>query len=176
MTDLLVGCGSNRLRRINIGGKTDWSDLVTLDVNDAHKPDIVHDLTVRPLPFEDETFDEIHAYEVLEHLGQQGDWRTWFAEWNEWYRILKPGGVICGTSPWWQSVWAWADPGHTRVLSPEALCFLNQPEYTKQVGDTAMSDYRTVFKGDFDCVLMQMSGEHQFAFALRAIKPSRISI
>lgn len=176
MTDLLVGCGSNRLRRINIGGKTDWSGLVTLDANGGHKPDVIHDLTVRPLPFEDDTFDEIHAYEVLEHLGQQGDWRTWFAEWNEWYRILKPDGVICGTSPWWRSVWAWADPGHTRVLSPEALGFLNQPAYTKQVGETAMSDYRSVFKGDFDCILMQMMGEHQFAFALRAIKPSRISI
>lgn len=176
MTELLIGCGSNRDRRLRIDGRSSWSQLVTLDMNGDHKPDVVHDLTVRPLPFEDNSFDEIHAYEVLEHLGQQGDWQTWFAEWNEWYRILKSGGVICGSSPWWQSVWAWGDPGHTRMITPDGFVFLNQPEYTKQVGKTAMSDYRFIFRGDFDPVFMNRVGEHQFAFALRAIKPSRISI
>lgn len=174
--ELLVGCGSNKSRKLAINGKEGWTELYTLDMNADHKPDFVHDLTKRPLPFVDDTFDEIHAYDVLEHLGQQGDWRTFFEEWNEWYRILKPGGVICGISPKWDCIWAWGDPGHTRVLSAASFVYLQQPEYTKQVGTTAMTDYRFVYKGDFDGEFLEDVNEQQFAFALRAVKPSRISI
>jgi SAM-dependent methyltransferase len=173
--ELLVGAGRRHERRIAIDGRMGWSELVTLDINPDHEPDVVWDLTKRPLPFEDDTFDEIHAYEVLEHLGTQGDWRAWFEEWSEWYRILKPGGLIVGTSPCWDNVWAWGDPGHTRVMTVEAFTYLSQPEYTRQIGVTAMTDYRFVFRGDFDLAHAKAeSGTLQFG--LQAVKPSRISI
>ena len=155
-------------------GRPDWAALTTLDINADHKPDVVWDLTKRPLPFPDDTFDEIHAYDVLEHLGQQGDWRSFFEEWSEWYRILKPGGVLCGISPKWDSPWAWGDPGHTRIISPECFTYLHQPEYTRQVGITPMTDYRFVFRGDFDPVLREVV-EHAFCYILQAVKPSRIT-
>jgi SAM-dependent methyltransferase len=66
------------------------------------------------LPFDDNTFDEIHAYEVLEHIGKQGDWMRILREWSEWWRILKPGGHLYASSPLWSSEWAWGDPGHTQ--------------------------------------------------------------
>jgi SAM-dependent methyltransferase len=173
--ELLAGAGTRRERLFGFNGKKDWDELVTLDINPDHKPDVVHDLTVLPLPFPDDTFDEIHFYEVLEHLGQQGDYRAWFAEWSEWWRILKPGGVVCGTSPTATSPWAWGDPGHTRIVSAEAMTFLSQSEYDAQIGKTPMTDYRFCYKADFVPLMMQTEGR-QLAFALRAIKPSRISI
>jgi SAM-dependent methyltransferase len=173
--ELLVGAGRRHERLIAINGDRPWNKLVTLDINPDHKPDVVWDLTKRPLPFDDDTFDEIHAYEVLEHLGTQGDWRAWFGEWSEWWRILKPGGVIVGTSPSWDNVWAWGDPGHTRVMTTEAFTYLSQAEYTKQIGVTAMTDYRFVFRGDFDLVYAN-THEGTLQFGLQAVKPSRISI
>jgi SAM-dependent methyltransferase len=172
--DLLVGCGLNRTRRIPWGNRTEWSGLVTLDMNPDHKPDVLHDLTKRPLPFDDDQFDEIHAYDVLEHLGQQGDWRTFFAEWNEWYRILKPDGVLCGISPRWDSPWLFGDPGHTRFIGTESFVYLDQSAYAQQVGVTAMTDYRFVYRGDF-VVVDQARAEHQLLYVVKAIKPSRIS-
>lgn len=173
--ELLLGAGSRRVKQLVWQGRSDWAALTTLDINADHKPDVVHDLTVLPLPFADNTFDEIHGYEIFEHLGRQGDWRSFFAEFSEFWRILKPDGVLLGTSPGPQSNWAWGDPGHTRVMSPEMFTFLVQPQYTAQIGVTPMTDYRFVYKADFEPRLLHIEGG-QFSYILQAVKPSRISI
>ncbi len=171
--ELLIGCGSDKTRRLAFNGQENWQDLVTLDMNPDHKPDVVWDLSVRPLPFANSSFDSISAFEVLEHLGQQGDWRSFFDEWNEWYRLLKPGGHFFGTSPHWQSPWAWGDPGHTRVITQECFVFLCQPQYTAQVGKTPMTDYRFCYDGDFDLRHTRVNSAQQIEYVLEAIKPSR---
>jgi SAM-dependent methyltransferase len=153
----------------------EWRNLVTLDNVASHKPDIVHDLNHGLLPFESDSFDEIHAYEVLEHLGKQGDAEWLFAQFSDYWRVLKPGGLLCASCPTWHSIWAWGDPSHTRIISPGTLVFLDQAEYTKQIGKTAMSDFRHIYKADFRAVLAEEQGE-SFFFALEAVKPSRISV
>jgi len=172
--ELLVGCGSRREKIINTADKPDWTKLVTLDINADHNPDVVHDLNQVPWPFDDDTFDEIHAYEVMEHLGQQGDFKSFFDSWSEIWRILKPDGVFVGTSPAEKSPWLWGDPGHTRVISPACLTFLNQEQYRQQVGNTPMTDYRFCYKADFDPVYIKTEG-HTFIYVMKAIKPSRCS-
>ena len=147
--ELLLGCGSSRVKQLSYGGRAEWSALTTLDHNADHAPDVVHDLESFPLPFADDTFDECHAYCVLEHLGRQGDWRFFFAQWSDFWRVLKPGGVFCGIVPHPSSPWAWGDPSHTRVIPPQSIAFLDQAQYTEQVGRTAMSDFRVCYKADF---------------------------
>lgn len=174
--ELLAGCGSNREKKLKKSGSSGWAKLVTLDFNADHNPDVVHDLTKLPYPFEDNTFDELHFYDVLEHLGQQGDFLTFFAQFSEFWRILKPDGVLFGISPGPQSPWLWADPSHTRAILPESLTFLDQTEYKKQVGKTPMSDFRWCYNADFQVEHSQVdTPSHQHVYALRAIKPSRIS-
>lgn len=175
MTELLLGCGASRLKKLGWKNREPgWSNLITLDVTDIHKPDVVHDLAVLPLPFEDNKFDEIHAYEVMEHVGQQGDWRFFFAQWSDIWRILKPDGVFIGTSPCWDSSWAWGDPGHTRIVSAESFTFLHQPSYTAQVGISPMTDYRFCYQADFDVEHLHINDAEQLEYVLRAVKPSRI--
>ena len=48
--ELLVGCGTNRKKRLAYPNRREWRDLVTLDMNEDHKPDVVWDLEKMPLP------------------------------------------------------------------------------------------------------------------------------
>jgi len=149
-SELLLGCGHLRKKRLKQPEQGDeWQNLVTLDVNPACNPDVVHDLNVTPWPFQDEEFDEVHAYEVLEHIGRQGDYKSFFDHFNELYRILKPGGILYASTPTWSGMWAWSDPGHTRIISEGSLIFLNRDNYD-ETGATQMTDYRDIYKGDFE--------------------------
>jgi predicted SAM-dependent methyltransferase len=120
------------------------------------------------LPFEANTFDEIHAYEVLEHTGAQGDYRFFFWQFSDFWRVLKPNGHLLVTCPSRHSVWALGDPSHTRVLQKEMLVFLNQDAY-KAVGTTSISDFRGIYKADFKHIHVN-EDEEKFHFILKAIK------
>jgi SAM-dependent methyltransferase len=165
--ELLLGCGADHSRRIGVEGRQGWDDLTTLDVNADHSPDIVHDLNHFPWPIEDDSFDEIHAYEVVEHLGTQGDWMAFFDFFTEIHRILKPGGKFAATCPSYKSMWAWGDPSHTRVITRGSLVFLSQAEYERQAGNTPMSDFRYYYKVDFLPIWVNETDE-QLAFVVEA--------
>lgn len=170
MPELLLGCGTNREKRVKHGDiEKGWTALTTLDIDPATGCDVVHDLNVLPYPFDDNAFDEIHAYECLEHCGRQGDARFFFAQFEELHRILKPNGLLIGTVPAWDSPWAWADPQHVRVLPKEAFYLLHRPLYDQEVGKTSLTDYRNIYKASFTPLAFN-EGEHQLGFVLRADK------
>jgi SAM-dependent methyltransferase len=174
---LLLGCGHSRKKKLWIGYGNVFDRLRTLDINPACKPDVVHDLCKLPLPFARDSADEIHLYDVLEHTGQQGNWLWFFEQFEEFWRILKPGGHLFGICPVWNGAWAWGDPGHTRVIQPETLTFLSQAVYAAELDGaepTNRTDYRRIWRGDFDLVWHQdLVPGATWGFALRAIKPAR---
>lgn len=162
--ELLLGCGRDRRKMLSPDGEKEWQNLTTLDVDLACNPDVRWDLNDLPLPFEDETFDEIHAYEVLEHVGVQGDYKTFFAQFTEFHRILKPGGHFLASTPCWDSKWAWGDPGHTRVINEGSLVFLTQENY--ETPNSPITDYRDIYKVDFSVEGVQEQNE-RFYFVLK---------
>jgi hypothetical protein len=193
--ELLIGCGHARDKRLDPRSLTPgapkpvWrGQLDTLDLYAECRPDWVCNLESVPWkvhhPDDDvspvgellptDFYDEVHAYEVLEHLGSLGDYRAFFAHFAEIWRILKPDGHLCATVPSFHSRWLFGDPGHTRAILPESLVFLTQPQYDAQAGRTPMSDYRRDYRADFDLVLSR--DDHQtHRFVLKAVKPSRIT-
>lgn len=170
--ELIIGCGSSSDKRLSVDGSATFENPTRLDINPDHNPDVVWDLNQMPYPFEDNTFDEIHAYEVLEHCGTQGDYKFFFAQFSELWRILKPDGHLLATCPSKDSVWALGDPSHTRIMQKENLVFLHQAEYEKQVGKTPMSDFRNIYKADFKPCAFQDDGE-TFWFILKALKTQK---
>lgn len=196
--ELLIGCGRARDKRLDprqylpgarvpSGERRTWrGQLETLDYESPCEPTYVWDLNRLPWsrligdeleperaePLPASTYDEIHAYEVLEHLGQQGDFRAFLGVFEEMYRLLKPDGFVCATCPSRYSPWLWGDPGHTRAVTPCSLVFLSQKAYQDQAGRTTMTDYRRVYRGDFD-TLYSFDNHESHVFVLQAVKPAR---
>jgi len=174
--ELLLGCGREHSKRmVPPGGAPGWTELVTADIDPATAPDMVVDLDTlkwRHAFSEFPLFDEIHAYEVLEHLGWQGDALGFFSTFYNCWSLLKPGGYLLASVPSRFSPWLWGDPGHRRAIVPESLTFLVRPEYARQRGRTPMSDYSGLWHGDFD-IVESVDDRRIHRFCLRAVKPVR---
>ncbi len=82
---------------------------VRLDLAPACRPDVVADAN-RTLPFRNDSFDIVGAYDVLEHV----DDLVRVVE--EVHRVLRPGGVLQVTTPHFSSANAYTDPTHRRAL------------------------------------------------------------
>lgn len=186
MTELLLGCGHSRQKLLGLpGAPLEWTDLVTLDRNPKCEPDIICDLNETQWVgasikkshffennwrFKSDIFDEVHAYEVLEHLGQQGDAPAFFATFSNIHRILRSNGVLFATVPSRYSAWLWGDPSHRRVICAESLAFLSQDVIAEnRKRGSAMSDFSDLWTRDFKIVSAQDNRE-RFMFCLQAIK------
>lgn len=191
--ELLLGAGRSRVKRYQAHPTHSrvWRNPagpVTVDINLSCNPDIWCDLNTVPWmgihsgetdfrPFLQNYWDEIHAYQVLEHLGAQGDAAAFFNHFSEIWRVLKPDGYLVAEVPSRYSGWLWGDPSHRRAIVPESLAFLDQTQYQRQCDGpehlrTAMSDFRNLYRGDFRCV-DEADNRSEFVFVLQAVKPSR---
>lgn len=138
MKVLHLGCG--RKGRDLVIETTEPVEILTLDADRRLEPDLVCRLGRDRIPLDDNSIDLAVAIQVLEHIGRQGETADWFFFWEDLYRVLAPGGRVQFESPLYSSVWAWADPSHTRALSPQAFVFFSQESY--RLPASAISPYR----------------------------------
>ena len=72
------------LKKLNLGaGENKKEDYINLDWNNLTEPDVPHNLNTFPYPFNDDTFDLIEAFHILEHLDKPN------LALKELYRVTK---------------------------------------------------------------------------------------
>src|SRR4030043_530344 len=92
--------------KLNLGcGKNILDGYVNLDIVD-YGGNQIHDLNKFPYPFDDNTFGEIIASHILEHLENFHNTIT------ELYRISKQDAIIRVTAPFFLNTKYFGDPDH----------------------------------------------------------------
>lgn len=120
--------------KINIGSGKNWrASYLNIDINDYWKPDIVADIsnefllnkvveTARfgSITIEEGSFDEIIAYDVLEHI------RELISAMTMCLKLLKVGGVFKIKVPYDLSCGAWQDPTHVRAFNERSWLYYTE--------------------------------------------------
>ena len=174
MKIVLIGCGHKTAPQFEFcndaiylyRGNAD-AEITRLDISPDCNPDILFDMNdaqgnVAGLS----GVDEIHAYEVWEHFGRQGDVEGFFRQADCVAASLKPGGLFYVTCPRHDSVWAFGDPQHCRVI-PRVMWDFLSPRMYDQVGKTACSDYRSLLKNDWSIIASQDISDDNYLVILR---------
>jgi Fe-S-cluster containining protein len=104
-----LACGDNRA----LG-------FVGVDMVKTAAADIVWDLNVYPWPWKDGEVEEITCRHFVEHVEDLMKFM------NECYRILKVNGKMNIVTPYYNSVRAWQDPTHVRVISEMTFLYYNK--------------------------------------------------
>lgn len=98
-------------RKLNAGCGRDIKDgWLNLDKKKLPGVNIVHDVEKLPLPFKEETFDEIVCQHVLEHT-------EYTAVLQDMHRVLRKGGSITIRVPHFTSKYNFIDPTHKKMFS-----------------------------------------------------------
>ena len=91
------------------------------------------DLVLGPIPFEDQSFDFVTAYDFLEHIPRVvylPERRLPFVNlMNEIYRVLKPGGIFLSSTPIYPYGAAFRDPTHINILTDETFSLYFDDQY-----------------------------------------------
>ena len=109
---------------LNIGcGKKLIPGAVNLDWIKLPGVDVVHDIEKTPWPFRANEFDEVHAYNILEHVN------NFVKIIEEIHRILKPSGLLILTGPYYMHKDTFTDPTHKRGFTNKTF------QYFEESGD-----------------------------------------
>lgn len=99
-----VGCGNNK-----------FPGAIGLDSNARTKADVIANLDQFPYPFRDDSFGEIRALHVIEHVADV--MRTM----EEFHRLLSPGGRAVIITPHYTDFSSFCDPTHRSHLNSFSL-------------------------------------------------------
>jgi glycosyltransferase involved in cell wall biosynthesis len=127
------------------------------------------DLTVEPIPFDDDSFDYLTAYDFIEHIPRvvyAPHRRNAFIEvMNEVHRVLKPGGLFLSHTPAYPHPVAFRDPTHVNIITDETLpmYFDDQNRWASIYG----------FKGAFKVLRHEWRGPHIVAVMQKVASPDR---
>jgi SAM-dependent methyltransferase len=113
--------------KLNLGcGRRPLAGWVNVDREALPGVDVVFDLetcAATPLPFEDDSFDEIAGIDLIEHVVNVLPLMA------ELWRVAKPGAVCRFALPYGSHDSAWEDPTHVRPYFVNSWSYFGQPNY-----------------------------------------------
>jgi glycosyltransferase involved in cell wall biosynthesis len=124
------------------------------------------DLAIEPIPFDDESFDYLTAYDFIEHIPRviyAPERRNAFVElMNEVHRVLRPGGIFMSHTPAYPHAVAFRDPTHVNIITEETfrLYFDDELRWASIYG----------FKGAFRMLRNEWWGPHLVA-VMQKVEP-----
>ncbi|MBI2045157.1 class I SAM-dependent methyltransferase [Candidatus Pacearchaeota archaeon] len=106
---LNIGCGDKPIKgAINL----DWIKQKGVDV--------VHNIEKTPWPFKKNEFDEVYAYNILEHVD------NFMPIMEEIHRILKPNGLLIVSGPYYMHKDTFTDPTHRRGFTTKSFQYFEK--------------------------------------------------
>lgn len=156
---LNLACG-NRILPARDGWKVTHHDVW------AHRPEITvtHDLEDLPWPWGDSQFDEIFAFDIIEHVQRPIKFI------NELWRIAKDGAKVtvhtCWAGPQSGAREAWRDPTHVRPFHEASFDYFDPLN-----GGIWFENYGKFYSpARFEVVQKSPEPPDNILFVLRAIK------
>jgi SAM-dependent methyltransferase len=99
-----IGCGINK-----------YPGAIGMDLNPRTNADVIADLDQFPFPFRDNSFREVRAMHVIEHVANV------IRVVEEMHRMLVPGGLAVIVTPHYTDYSSYGDPTHRWHLNSFAL-------------------------------------------------------
>jgi SAM-dependent methyltransferase len=146
-----LGCGPSPRNFFNA------DEAYGIDVRDDLDRNILKaDLTIAPIPFPDDFFNYVTAFDFLEHIPRVvyvPERRNAFIElMNEVWRVLIPSGTFLSFTPAFPHGPAFRDPTHVNIITEETF-----PLY---FDDTNRWGAAYGFRGSFKVLSQEWRGPH----------------
>jgi len=132
-----LGCGLDAKNPYNM------DELYGCDIRDRSPDDLSlnfnyfrANLSLDSIPFSDNFFDSVSAYDFLEHIPRQmllpnGVSANPFVNlMSEIYRVLKPGGFFLASTPVYPHIAAFSDPTHVNFITKKTHLYFVGDEPT----------------------------------------------
>lgn len=134
-----IGCGRkprnpyqyNQLSGIDIYRHSNLDDSIDFKLAN---------LSIQPIPFEDQYFDAISAFDVIEHIprvlpnGDNGTRFPFLDLMNEIWRVLKFNGMFYAITPAYPRPEAFQDPTHVNIITKNTHEYFCGKCYAKDYG------------------------------------------
>lgn len=109
---------SSQHKVLHLGAGLENKLGTTIDNNIGTKPDILHDLNIFPWPIQNDSFDAVVMFSVIEHLHEP------LRVLEECHRVLRLGGVVFILTPHFSDAASFVDPTHKVHLSARSFDYL----------------------------------------------------
>ena len=111
-------------------------NIIRVDSNKRHNPNIVHNLNFFPYPFKVNSIDYIFLDNTLEHLDNV------IKVMEELYRILKPEGKVKIIFPYFRSIWAYAASTHKHFFTTRVFNYYDHKSLIYQKYDYTLVKFK----------------------------------